>query len=190
MGLFALGNNNIGNYNNRNLNADHQPSNRLEMAPLPARGYAGLMKIYKHLFQSLCSYENLSLAYKKAKKHKSKKPYVIEFEQNLQNNLYKLQWELLTHTYTPKPIKFFTVRDPKTRRIGASNFRDRIIHHALINIISPIFESRFIHDSYANRKGKGTKAALQRFDYFLRKVAKNGKLIQRERESILKTTTA
>ena len=49
------------------------------------------------------------------------------------------------------------------------------MHHALCNIIEPIFEKTFIHDSYANRKGKGTLAAIKRLDQFKRKVSKNRK---------------
>jgi retron-type reverse transcriptase len=78
-------------------------------------------------------------------------------------------------TYEAKPLKQFTIRDPKPRIISASDFRDRVVHHALCNIIEPIFEKSFIHDSYANRKGKGTHAALKRFDLFKRKVSRNGK---------------
>ena len=70
-------------------------------------------------------------------------------------------------------LKTFIFRDPKTRKISKSDFRDRVMHHALINMIEPIFDNSFIHDSYANRKGKGTLKALQRFDYFSRKVSKN-----------------
>jgi len=134
------------------------------------------MHTYRNLFQRLCSYENLLLAFRKAKKRKSMKPYVIEFEKSLENNLFQLQWELLTHTYKPRPLTVFTVRDPKTRKISSSDFRDRVIHHAICNIIEPIFEKRFIHDTYANRKGKGTLAALKRFDLFLHKVTGNGRV--------------
>ncbi len=141
------------------------------------------MKTYCNLYQHLCSYENLLLAFINARKRKSLKPYVLDFEANLQNNLFSLQWELLTHTYKPKPLTTFTVRDPKTRKISASDFRDRVVHHAICNIIAPIFESRFICDTYANRKGKGTLAALKRFDSFLRKVTGNGRINRRERES-------
>lgn len=140
------------------------------------------MKTYCNLYQHLCSYENLLLAFINARKRKSLKPYVLDFEANLQNNLFSLQWELLTHTYKPKPLTTFTVRDPKTRKISASDFRDRVVHHAICNIIAPIFESRFICDTYANRKGKGTLAALKRFDSFLRKVTGNGRINRRERE--------
>ena len=160
----------------QNVNANRRPSNRHQMA-FWVWGHDSCMKTYGHLFEQVCSYDNLLLAFQNAKRGKSKKPYVVEFEANLQNELFRLQWELMTKTYLPRPLTVFTVRDPKTRTISASHFRDRIIHHALINIIGPIFESRFIHDSYANRKGKGTSAAIERFDYFLRKVSGNGKLV-------------
>ena len=88
-------------------------------------------------------------------------------------NLLELRNELIFHTYLPKPLKAFIVRDPKTRRISKSHFRDRVIHHALCNIVEPIFEKSFIYDSYANRINKGTHKAVERFDYFKRKVSKN-----------------
>jgi len=128
------------------------------------------------LWQELCSYGNLFLAYKKARKHKTLRHYVIEFEEDLKENLLLLQSELLLHCYKPKPLVNFIVRDPKTRKISKSDFRDRVVHHALCNIIEPIFEKTFIYDSYANRKDKGTLKALQRFDYFKRKVSRNNTL--------------
>lgn len=129
------------------------------------------MKTYRNLYDKLCSYDNLLLAFNKAKKRKSKKPYVQTFEKNLKSELYKLQWELLTGIYRPAPLTTFIVRDPKTRKISASHFRDRIVHHAICNIIEPIYESRFIYDTFANRKEKGTLGTLQRFDQFMRKVS-------------------
>jgi hypothetical protein len=174
-GLVARGYNNISDYNNRrNVNANQQPSNRFEMAPA-SLGVLGSMKTYSNLFGQVCSYDNLLVAFLNAKKGKSGKHYVLEFETNLQNNLYRLQWELLTHTYRPHPLTTFTVRDPKTRLISASHFRDRVVHHAICNIIGPIFESRFIHDTFANRKGKGTLPALKRLAHFLQKVTGNGR---------------
>jgi len=125
------------------------------------------------LYGALCSYDNLFLAYKKARKHKTTKPYIIEFEKNLKENLLFLRSELLLHCYSPKPLANFTIHDPKTRKISKSEFRDRVVHHALCNIIEPIFEKSFIYDSYANRIGKGTLKALQRFDFFKRKASRN-----------------
>jgi retron-type reverse transcriptase len=127
--------------------------------------------------------KNLRLAYRSAKKGKSNKWYVKDFEANLEKNLTQLQNELLDMTYQPKPLTQFIIRDPKTRLISASNFRDRIVHHAICNIIEPIFEKVFIHDSYANRKNKGTHAALERFDYFKRKVSQNGKLLPNAKDN-------
>lgn len=125
------------------------------------------------IWQSLCSYENLELAFKKSRKRKSKLRYVKEFENNLESNLEELRTELLLHSYNPKPLKTFVIRDPKTRTIRKSDFRDRIVHHAICNILDPIFDKTFIYDSFANRKGKGTHNALLRFDKFKRKVSKN-----------------
>jgi RNA-directed DNA polymerase len=65
------------------------------------------MKTYKHLYEKICSYENLFLAYKKARKGKTKKRYVIDFEANLRENLLELQEELINDRYYPKPLKTF-----------------------------------------------------------------------------------
>jgi retron-type reverse transcriptase len=132
-----------------------------------------MVATYDNLYGTLCSYDNLHLAFKKARKRKSHKLYVLEFESALENNLKKLQQEILTETYKPEPLKTFIIRDPKTRKISKSHFRDRVIHHAICNIIEPIFEKVFICDSFANRKGKGVHSALKRFDNFKRKVSGN-----------------
>jgi retron-type reverse transcriptase len=131
------------------------------------------MQTYTNLYSKIYALENLKLAYRKAKKGKSKRDYVIEFEMDLQNNLFKLREELRNLTYRPKQLKTFIIRDPKLRKISKSEFKDRIVHHALINIIEPIFEKIFIHDSYANRKNKGASNALFRLKCFIRKISKN-----------------
>ena len=135
------------------------------------------MTFHENLYGELCFYENLLEAFKKAAKGKSSKWYVMEFRKDLKNNLLQLQGELIHATYQPQPMKTFVICDPKTRVISASAFRDRVVHHALCNIIEPIFEKSFIYDSYANRKGKGTHAAIRRFDHFKRKASQNGKLL-------------
>lgn len=132
------------------------------------------MKTYRNLFGKLCSLENLELAFKKARKRKTLKPYVIKFEAKLSENLAMLHKELISKNYHPKLLNTFILRDPKTRKISVSDFRDRVVHHAICNILEPVFEPRFIYDSYANRKGKGVLAALRRFDEFKRKISLNG----------------
>ena len=131
------------------------------------------MKTYKNIYQEIISLENLFLAYKKARKGKTKKDYVKEFERDLENNLIILHEELKNKNYTPKPLKTFILRDPKTRKISKSNFRDRVVHHALVRIIEPIFDKTFIESNCAGRKRKGTLFAINKFNLFFRKVTKN-----------------
>nr|AQS29384.1 hypothetical protein [uncultured archaeon] len=126
-----------------------------------------------NLYDELCSLENLTLAWRKARKGKTLHDDIIEFKKNLEKNLLNLHYELKNKTYKPKPLSLFVLRDPKTRLIAKSDFRDRIIHHALINVIESIFEKQFIYDSCANQKGKGTLLALKRFDNYTRKVSNN-----------------
>src|SRR3989344_5061995 len=119
------------------------------------------------------NYENLFLAFNKAKKGKTKRRYVKRFQRDLKTNLQKLQEELINQTYQPCELKTFILRDPKIRKISKSAFRDRVVHHALCIIIVPPFERGFIYDSHANQIGKGTLKAIKRFDKFKRKVSKN-----------------
>jgi len=140
----------------------------------PAAKTPTMPKPYKHLYQNVCSLGTIILAWKKARKGKTKRPDVIEFEKNLKQNLFDLQFELKSQTYKPMPLTTFPIRDPKTRLISKSSFRDRIIHHVLINVIGPLFEKSFIYDSCANQKGKGNLFALKRFDQFIKKVSRNG----------------
>ena len=131
------------------------------------------MQTYTNLYDKIYSYNNLLLAYKKARKGKTKKDYILEYGANLIKNLLKLQEELINETYKPDPLRRFIIRDPKIRVIHISKFKDRIVHHALCNIIEPIFEKIFIYDSCASRKHKGNLFALKRFDKFKRKITKN-----------------
>jgi len=164
------------NYN-QNANASNEHlANSNTNGRIACRSQVSIkMKSHKNIYYKIYKWENLLLAFSKARKGKTKKDYVIKFEENLIENLQQLQFELMTNTYKPKPLKTFILRDPKTRKISKSNFRDRIIHHALCNIIEPIFQKTFIHDSCANQKGKGNIFAIKRFDKFKRKVSRNGK---------------
>jgi len=121
------------------------------------------------MYQYLTSWDNLLLAYRKAGKGKRGQPNVAAFEHRLEENLLQLQAELQTKTYCPGPYTSFYIHEPKRRLISAAPFRDRVVHHALCNIIEPIFERSFIDDSYANRVGKGTHRALDRCQQFARR---------------------
>lgn len=164
---------NDSRFNANNRNAGNSNNWLRGIAQVNAETFMIKMNPHRDLWLELCSYDNLFLAYKKARKHKTTKDYVVEFEKDLKSNLLLLRSELLLHSYKPKPLVNFIIHDPKTRKISKSDFRDRVIHHALCNIIEPIFEKTFIYDSYANRIGKGTLKAIDRFDYFKRKATRN-----------------
>jgi retron-type reverse transcriptase len=121
------------------------------------------------MVQQLTSWDNLLLAYRKAAKGKRGQPNVAAFEHRLEENLLRLQAALRAETYRPGGYASFTIHDPKRRLISAAPFRDRVVHHALCNLIEPIFERGFISDSYANRVGKGTHRALNRAQQFARR---------------------
>ncbi|HLD00812.1 MAG TPA: reverse transcriptase domain-containing protein [Candidatus Nanoarchaeia archaeon] len=164
--------NNFNNNSNFNAN-DRNVNNHNALRGIAHYNAETLLLKPCDLWQELCSVQNLELAYKKARNHKTLRPGVLEFEEKLAENLDVLRTELLFHLYKPRPLKMFILRDPKTRKISKSDFRDRVIHHALCNIIEPLFERMFIHDSYANREGKGTLKAIQRFEYFRKKLSQN-----------------
>ena len=132
------------------------------------------MKTWNNLYNQIISFENLILAWKKARKGKTRKPYVIQFENEIFYQLMALHYELKYGTYNPKLLKTFVLRDPKTRKISKSEFRDRVVHHALVNVLEPIFDASFIYDSCSNRLGKGNTFAIKRFEEFMRKVSRNG----------------
>jgi hypothetical protein len=117
----------------------------------------------------MCSWDNLLLAYRRASKGKRGHPNVAAFEHRLEDNLLALQANLIGQTYTPGGYISFFIHEPKRRLISAAPFRDRVTHHALCNLIEPIFERSFIYYSYANRVGKGTHRALNRCQQFARR---------------------
>jgi RNA-directed DNA polymerase len=121
------------------------------------------------VYDLLCSWDNLLLAFHKAAKGKRGLQPAATFEYRLEDNLIELQQELVDHTYRPGPYSSFHIHEPKRRLISAAPFRDRVVHHALCNVIEPLFERSFIRDSYANRVGKGTHRALDGCQQFARR---------------------
>jgi RNA-directed DNA polymerase len=87
-------------------------------------------------------------------------PIVAAFLMNLEGELLRLQRELTRDGYVPGPYRSFTVEDPKPRLISAAPFRDRVVHHALTQVVEPLFERRFSNASFACRVGMGTHAVV------------------------------
>jgi retron-type reverse transcriptase len=126
------------------------------------------MKRYGYLWHQICDWENLLLAARYAQRGKRFRPNVLEFNYNFEQEILKLQSELQQKTYQPGAYHTFQIYDPKPRLISAAPYRDRIVHHALCNIIIPLIQRSFIPDTYANRLGYGTHRALERFTDFAR----------------------
>ncbi len=127
------------------------------------------MKTYKNLYAQICGFDNLYLAFHNTRKCKRHKEPVAAFEIDLEPNLWQLHEELVTQRYKPGPYHNFYIYEPKRRLISAAAFRDRVVHHALCQIIEPIFDRTFIADSYACRLGKGNHRALERCSAFARR---------------------
>jgi len=124
------------------------------------------MKRQGNLLSLVADPDNLRLAFWKARKAKEAKIEVAEFRKSLDRNLISLRDELLSGTLKVGNYHYFTIYDPKERLICAASFRERVLHHALMNVCHVNFEKYQIFDSYASRLGKGTYAALQRaFEY-------------------------
>jgi RNA-directed DNA polymerase len=126
------------------------------------------MKRAGNLWPQIISFENLLIAARKAQRGKRFRPNVLAFNDQLEPQLFGLQQALQTQTYLPGAYHTFEIYEPKPRLISAAPYADRVIHHALCNIIGPIVEQRFIHHSYANRLGYGTHRALRQFVQYAR----------------------
>jgi retron-type reverse transcriptase len=125
------------------------------------------MKTQLDFFEEAFSWENLLNAYARARRGKQKREQIERFGWNLEANVQTLRTELIGGTYVHGPYRHFIVADSKRREIKAAPFRDRVVHQTVVAALEPIFERRFIFDTYACRRDKGTRAAIRRFEHFL-----------------------
>lgn len=114
------------------------------------------------LFKILCDSGHLIESARNAARGKRRKPDVAKFLLNLEPECFRLAGELASGVWQPGEYKSFYILEPKPRMISAAPFRDRVVHHALVSILEPHFERRFVAHSYACRVGKGTHLALAR----------------------------
>lgn len=127
------------------------------------------MKTFHNLYTEIASFDNLLCAAQNAQKGKRYQKSVATFNLHLEEELLRLREELLSKSYQPGAYRSFMIYDPKERMISAAPYRDRVVHHALMNVTAPVFERTFIYDSYANRKGKGVHAAILRYQEYARR---------------------
>jgi len=136
------------------------------------------------MFSEIISFQNLYAAYRGARKCKRYRSSILKFGCNLEENLLILRRELLNKTYKHGGYREFIISDSKKRIIKAAPFRDRVLHHAVYNVIEPIFDKSFIYDSYACRKEKGTHAAVKRLENFIKSLKAVSRERERERERV------
>lgn len=117
---------------------------------------------FDNLYNEITTFANLYTAFKKAARGKRTRPVVAAFEYQLEGNLIRLRSQLRERSYCPGGYRSFIIQDPKRRLVSAAPFVDRVVHHSLCNLLEPIYEQVFINTSFANRKGRGTHAALDR----------------------------
>ena len=151
------------NMNNGNVNNNNKDNNKYVW---PVRGDNDALRLF--------SLENIYTQYLNCRKNKRNTVNALAFEINCEENLIDLQRELVERTYYPSRSVCFMATKPKLREIFAADFRDRIVHHILVDYLERIWEPKFIFDSYACRREKGIHLGVKRLQGFLRKVTRNG----------------
>lgn len=131
------------------------------------------MNSYNNLMPKIASMDNLQWAYKKTAKAKKMTFGYLEFKEYKDINLNKIREELLDGGYKIGDYRHFTIYEPKPRLVSALDFKDRLIQHALIGIIEPIFEATFLPNTFACRVGLGTHAGVKYIQAQLRKTSEN-----------------
>ncbi len=126
------------------------------------------MKRYGDLWEKIITFENIYEEFNKTLKGKRKNYNANEFFINAEDKIIEICEQLKNNNYKFGKYSTFYVYDPKERMISAAPFKDRIVHHALINILEPVFEKKMIYHSYACRKGKGTYKTFKQFEQWFK----------------------
>jgi retron-type reverse transcriptase len=124
------------------------------------------LKRHVDLFASIANFQALRDTANRAVRGKRRKPGAATFFAHLERELLRLERELQSGAYRPGRYVNILVRDPKERVVSAEPFRDRVVHHALCNVVCPLFERGFIAHSFANRTGKGTHRAITAYERY------------------------
>ncbi|HEY8898882.1 MAG TPA: reverse transcriptase domain-containing protein [Chthoniobacterales bacterium] len=131
-------------------------------------------KKHRNLFEQIIDADNLREAYRRARRDKRMTPGHLQFKEHAEANLSRIAWALEAETYVVPPYHTFTVFEPKAREIMALPFYDRVVQHALCNVIEPIFDAMLLPMAAACRKGKGTHYGANRAQMHMRRLAERG----------------
>lgn len=123
------------------------------------------------VWPQVCAFENLLLAYYKARKGKRHRDAVARFELNREAALLSLQTALLNGQYQPGAYRQFRIYDKKARIISAAPFSDRVVHHAIMNVVQPLLEPMLYEHCYACRQGFGVHKAVDQYQFWARRYA-------------------
>ena len=127
------------------------------------------------IYTEITRFKNILTAWEEFRKGKKNKKDVLEFEYQLEENLFSLQRQLLDKTYLHSGYKKFHIKDPKLRLIHKATVTDRLVHHLVSTHLEKIFEPDFITHSYSSRKNKGTHRAVLTFQGMANRVSNRGK---------------
>lgn len=136
------------------------------------------MRTSKNLFPRCTAFGNLYRAFVEASHGKRYQPEVQRFEYHLEERLWEIKRELEAETYLWGGYRAFRIYDPKQRVIRAAPFRDRVVHHALYRVLAPIIERAYIPDTYACLVGRGSLAAVRRYEEYLRQQRGTGYVLK------------
>lgn len=126
------------------------------------------MKRIGNLYKKIANLSNIHLAELKARKGKSTRNYVIEFNKNRTENILEIYKELLNKTYTTSKYSHFVIFEPKRRELSRLPYKDRIVHHSILNILEPILKNCFISQTYSCIKYRGIHKCLNKLNFDLK----------------------
>ena len=163
------------NFNSGNVNPQNNNNRAYGFSVRPVQAFARVTEILSLLYVMNLTRNELdrflTLAYLDARQNERTKNAQLSFELNLEDNLRALREELWKREYKSSPPMCFVIDTP--REVFAPLFRDRIVSHLLFNMIAPLFDPLFIHDSYSCRKGKGTMKGIVRMEHHIRSCTEN-----------------
>lgn len=131
------------------------------------------MRVFINLFNSLIQPEHLFYSWEEFKRDKGLKEDILLFEKKLESEIFKLYRELKTETYKHSGYESFYISDPKLRHIHKATVKDRVVHHAIMHTLYPLYDKTFIDNSFSCRVGKGTHKGVLALKNMIIKSSKN-----------------